>query len=795
MIKSIRRTAPAILAAAALCLSIFQYCAVDDEGGAIVGSGPTNPGGGNPTIPSTGGGGGGSGVGTTTPTPEIQFVGGSSQNETPSAKISVRTRGTAPIPVKLVPDTAGGSVRNGLDSISVWHTGKGYLVDSTGDKGRISNPGNVKMTIRNGNGSAIVSYVATDTVELVDVFFEYTNASGNKALIIVTVEVTEFSKRNLKIVDVSPSVIDADGISTSTITAQVYNKNGNPFVGELVGFAVSPFGIVTTDNVTDAYGKATATLMSEKRNETVRVKAYLKNSECTDSCDASVEVEFKGVTIQVSASRNSIVPGDTNAVTAALRDAANKPIIGENVIFTAKDEFGNMVLVTEDKLWTDTVATDVNGSARVSIDKIIDIGPKNIKIIARAAGASDSTKLISVSNSEIHISENEDNSYCVGGTSEFYIRITDTNNNDIYSTDLMVTVTIGLMMFPDTIFAQKLNTGLDGYCVLRINNPTFSDSGYIYAKTNTANSYAPYIEHWYPISFKSCSVDTIEVAVTSAVIDVLEDPNAKNKINSQTEVIATVYDVYRNRVSGVNISFNLIKGPGGGTTFNPQIATTGRDGRARTILTAGAIPSTFQGVEVMASNYYPNGDPAKFKTSNIAKLTIAGPPHRINVGWALGNPDEAGAAAYSLGVSALVSDVNGNPVRNRQVTFSAIVNGWSTEVMGNGYNIPGCINKPDPGSAAIRAAVTIQKSVNTDENGVAVNALIYSQSYAARINVILWVESGGLVTYSESLDVPVPDRIRESGSWSACQVFDGTMLPKPDSTGQGGQTPPSALNK
>jgi hypothetical protein len=757
MIKSIRRTAPAILAAAVLCLSIFQYCAVDEEGGATVGSSPASPSDGNTSNPSGGGSGssggsGGSGGGGQVPGP-IFVEGGESQgNETSLTTTKIRAGQTATITVRLLADTSRNAAGLNNKWVRVEHDGLGTLLNSSGEEA------DSVLTDRNGN--ATVKYLSTTSAESVILTFKYGSTTGT-----ANVVVTDFSIPRLRIVDITPTVIDADGVSTSRITVRVVNDDGNPFVGETVKFSSPQGGTIIDTAITDAFGRATTTLMSERRNITVRVYASLVNG---GGDTASGYVTFANAKLTVSADKKSVRPGEDITVTATLKDAAIKPIFAEDVKFTAKTASG------VELNWSRTVATDVYGNAVIRIDGDVNTG-EDIYIFADVGWARENTGPISVSNREIKIEPVAGRiNTCAsrGATSTYRISYKDDDGRPIADAQLMVSVTIGLIMVPNTIFTQKIVTTDDEYYYITINNPLFADSGFIYVKT-PGDENEKYDDAQFPISFRACGVKRIELTVSSNVINVLSD--AENKANSETSVIATAYDANNNRMSGVWISFNLIEGSGGGTTLDPKVVQTKRDGKAITTLTAGMTPSTFQGIGVVASNYYPDEDGDSVR-SNIARLTIAGPPHRINVGWALGGPTDAGAAAYSLGVSALVSDVNGNPVRNREVTFSAIVNGWSEEVMGNGNDIRGCKNKPHPDSAAARAAVTITKSVNTDENGVAVNAVIYSQSYAARINVILWVESGGLVTYSESLDLPVPDRIREPPStWSACQIFGGIM--------------------
>jgi len=756
VIKSIRRTAPAILAAAVLCLSIFQYCAVDEEGGATIGSSPVNPSGGNPSNPSGGSGNGsGSGSGGQVAGPIFVEGGESPGNETSLTTVKIRAGETGTITVRLLADTSRNAAPLNNKWVRVKHDGSGTLLNSSDEEA------DSVLTDRNGN--ATVKYVSTNSVESVILTFIYGSATGEAKVV-----VADFSIPTLTVYAVEPTVIDADGVSTSTITVQAVDDDGNPFVGETVTFSSPQGGTIIETGITDAYGKATTTLMSARYNATVRFYATL------GGVTASGPVTFTGAKLTVAADQMSVKPGDENSVTATLKDAANKPIFDMDVTFTAKTASGVVLN------WSRTVKTDVYGNATTKIDGEVN-SDEDVYIFADVGWARDSIGPISVSNREIKIIPHNV-SPCAenGATSTYHVSYTYDNGENVKDAELMVTVTIGLIMVPNTIFTQKIDTrkvadhisGDTDYYEIKITNPLFADSGYIYVKNNSSVG-ERYDDKYYGINFRACVVDRIELTVSSNVIDVLVD--TENRANSQTSVIATAYDANNNRMSGVWISFNLLKGSGGGTTFDPKVVPTGRDGRAITTLTAGTIPSSFQGIEVVASNYSRDGDPANFRTSNIARLTIAGLPHLINIGWALGDPGSVGTATYSLGVSAIVSDVNGNPVRGKNVTFSAIVKDWSVAAKGCKKYSPSAdtgVNR-----AENRAAITITKSIDTDENGVAGNALVYSQSYAGRIEVVLWVESGGLIIHSETFTPPVPKSVLDSGTWDVCEIFDGWVVP------------------
>jgi hypothetical protein len=124
-----------------------------------------------------------------------------------------------------------------------------------------------------------------------------------------------------------------------------------------------------------------------------------------------------------------------------------------------------------------------------------------------------------------------------------------------------------------------------------------------------------------------------------------------------------------NLVKDAHISFNLIDGPGGGEYIDPAIVVSGADGTAETNLISGTIPSEFQGVRIVA------GDFSTLKSDTLT-FTIAGPPHNITIRTNVGQLQKY-ESTYGKHVSAIVTDVNGNPVADgTEVTFSSKIVGY-----------------------------------------------------------------------------------------------------------------------
>lgn len=461
------------------------------------------------------------------------------------------------------------------------------------------------------------------------------------------------SAKGVPTISASPAVLAADGSSKSVITVQVRNDRGNPIVGGEVLFFTDA-GIITATDTTDADGRATAQLTSERRNVVANVSANLRGDAAHK---VKIAVEFSGVTVTASASPETIKPdgNDSSVVLAVLRDAANNPIVGEKITF-AKQIAGTRIVRVDS-------TTNSRGEARCVIKG--QTSESGDRIVVKAAGA-EFVKEVNYSTQLLNIAESGENKYLSGAEhqSTFTVRYTDGEENPYADATLRVTVTAGAQLAggaaPDTagvVFAGDYKSDKNGNLTFSFNNPNFAGVATVYVKAFADGKSAVASKQ---IAFQANGIERIEL---SSSPDVIGTNGGKAKLT------ATVYDPFGNRVGGVVLSFNIISGAGGGEYLDPPTATTGADGSASAYLMAGSIPSRFKGVSIVAADYWD-------RRSNTVQLTIAGPPQNITVRRNISDIS-AGAATYGMKLSALVSDVNNNPVPDgTEVTFSSVIVGY-----------------------------------------------------------------------------------------------------------------------
>jgi len=154
---------------------------------------------------------------------------------------------------------------------------------------------------------------------------------------------------------------------------------------------------------------------------------------------------------------------------------------------------------------------------------------------------------------------------------------------------------------------------------------------------------------------------TVEfVATVAASIDVQAEPSSV-RTGNQSQITAIVRDGAGNLVKNKLVSFSLFDNTGGG--LSSPVATTGSDGRATIVYTAGTSQSSVNGVTITAS-VQEGGT-----ISDTVALTVTGQALAISLGT--GNDlFELGTATFAKEWVIFVTDADGNAVPGKTVTVS-----------------------------------------------------------------------------------------------------------------------------
>ena len=471
--------------------------------------------------------------------------------------------------------------------------------------------------ITDESGVATTTFTAGYNSGVTSIYITY----GKTLIDTVYVTISEVTARGIDLF-ANPTQIAANGISTSTITALLRDDNFNPVVNEIIRFTTT-LGTISAADTTDESGRAEVILESERRNGQALVTATFKEHV------KSIPVDFTGVSLSINATPENLFAGggQETEITAYLKDAAEVPIVGEDVVFTwfmDGAETGQF-----------TAETDVQGKSSITLSSD-DSGIA--KIIVKGAGAVDSTQ---VEFTQIRfIINGEAESFSTGGDSlNVWVELYDTvNERYIENATVNFYTTIGSITETDVTDDQ-------GRAEALLTSGLTAGIATVSASVVVAESRVS-AEHQFTI-----------VNASPANVSLSVDANIVSIGGSTSALIAVVTDSYGNPVSDVLVSFQVLSGPAGGEYIKPPTATTGSSGTARTYFYSGQIPSDYEGVVLKAH--------VKNIESNTASLTIAGAPETIrpsfNTDWSLDDINN-GNGTYTLPISATVLDINSNGV-------------------------------------------------------------------------------------------------------------------------------------
>jgi len=421
-----------------------------------------------------------------------------------------------------------------------------------------------------------------------------------------------------------PVRIAADGMSTATVSARLRNGNNNPIVGAEISFSTS-LGTITSSGITDESGLATATLTSERCNGTALVRASF------GPISETLPVEFSGVTVELDASPKGVIADGASAsgITLLLTDGAGRPIAGEEV--TLSTSLGELL--------PPSGRTDGYGRFEASLRS----GEAGRAIVtAHAAGASGE---VAVDFTRFSFSlEAEEYDITVNGSSTtITATLMDNLGNPVPGIEIDFSSTLG------SIDEGGVTDDTGRTSV------TLVSGGVVGQALVTASARLPdgTVGSSITVNFSAAPPERI---VLSA------DPSVVAVGGGSSRITAVVTDGRGNPVPDVTVSFAVISGPGGGEHLDRGTASTDGSGRASVNFISGLLASEFGGVAISAATSGISSEPLL--------LTIAGAPHRITVGYS--QPSSNGDGTYTLPISAIVSDANGNSVVDGTTVYFSV---------------------------------------------------------------------------------------------------------------------------
>jgi adhesin/invasin len=436
----------------------------------------------------------------------------------------------------------------------------------------------------------------------------------------------------------SPSTIQANGNSTSSITALLMDSNNNPLEDQTISFSTT-VGTITALATTNDSGVATATLTSVREEATAIITATY------GSISETINVRITGISLTIEANPKSILSNgtSTSTITVTLKDASDIEIQAETITLTDTSVLGLTFTPA-------TGITDINGQFTATVSSAT-AGDGIITATGAGASASDTVTFTAF---VFDVTTDAGTVETCDGTTE-YVTVTATMTEtgvggvagqtvNLYSTHGGFTTTLVAV----TCNATPTST------ITATDNGDGTYTAYFWGQETTGTATITAQATYNNTDLEDSATVTI-TATTPANITLSAAPNRIAYSGNTSTITALVTDTIGNPVTNKLVSFQVTNGPGTESLI-PTTSLTDADGKATSTFTSGSLGSSFEGVTVEGSVQGAGGT-----ISGNVKLTITGPPSYVAVGSANTLIDDIDGL-FKQYIIVTVKDIYGNDV-------------------------------------------------------------------------------------------------------------------------------------
>ncbi|SFD32909.1 beta strand repeat-containing protein [Paracidovorax konjaci] len=552
-----------------------------------------------------------------------------------------------------------------------------------------------------------------------------------------------------------------------TVTAVVKDAANNSIASRAVSFSASSGTLTSVAASTGTDGRATAVLTAGNDRSNRDIVVTVTSGSITQKATIPVT----GTTLTASGS-TSLLTGASTSFAVSLRDSSGVAISGAAV--TASSSLGNAITAS-------STNTDGNGSVTLAYSATRS-GTDTLTIQGAGASQALTVNVSSVNfaftspaaNTEVEVNSSRAVTvrYLSGGVG-------------VAGKAVSFGTTRG------TVSPAQAVTDANGTATVQVTSPSV---GVATVSARVDDSAITTL----PVSFVASTPATLVLQTSSAALA----PNSPGSSTNQVQLRATVRDAAGNAVKGKTVFFTAVQDLSGGS-IKTGTAVTDANGLATDVFVSGATSTAANGVQIRATV-------ANTSISAVSSLTVSSQALFISI--AANNTIEKQTTTYRKTFSVQVTDANGAPVANQNVTLSywAPVFGKGTMdydgingVWTNGNTTTltrsvGCLNEDtnrngilDAGedrdgngrlSPGLPAAIA-PASVTTDAVGSASFTLTYGQQYAnwilfelAAKAVVAGTESSSFFNFSASASaddmtsatVPPASRVSPFGTALNC---------------------------
>jgi hypothetical protein len=517
--------------------------------------------------------------------------------------------------------------------------GSGDTISFTTSTGVFANNTTLYQTRLDLDGQAAVNVTAR-SARTVTVYCSVGNLRDSIRITFDSSSVPVIGTRQFHIY-ASKNQLKANHSDTASITAVLTDQNSNPVIGDTILFSCSPSGIGIIDSfaIIGRNGSGSVTLRSTPVNGVCTIRATAVKSRDT----ASTTVSFSGVTVRLESDVTDLRINEYATITALLTDASGNPIGGDTIVYSTRGG----VFTGGDT----TVRSNLDPTGK-STTRVTSHASGRIWIYASALNTYDSISLI-YTNDQISLAASK-SSLIVGGGDSTLLTATLVNGSGQPMRDSIVVFATNA----GTITKAIDTTDATGKAYAWLKSAAFSTTATIVASASSGTAVTK-------VAYNAATVKSVKITLS---------PDNIGINGGIATLTATVRDVNDNMVSGADINFRILRGPGGGEYIDKPVVTC-QNGIAHAQLIAGSVASMYRAVLVAASIG---------TIADTTKLTISGEPYAISVSRpqddtiTVPNAGQMDPTTFNFNVGAVVVDINGNPVADgTRVNFSMVVSGMA----------------------------------------------------------------------------------------------------------------------
>lgn len=461
----------------------------------------------------------------------------------------------------------------------------------------------------------------------------------------------------------SQTSVASDNSTTTTITATVVDAANAAVKGVTIAFSADTGFLSLGSAVSDASGKAAVTFSSGTTNPSSRTATITATASGKST---QIPIRITGATVTVASTASSLVVGGANATLSVTVKSASGSVLSGQAVTLTMSGTGSVTLTpsngTTDSSGTLTsvVTPGAVGQVTVTVAVVGETRTFNYTV----SGASVAFQITSPTR------EPTPASIC---TSTATLPVTITVNDPLPSATVVFVSTLGAWDGGTSSSVTKVATS-------GVASATLCSSVSGVANVQVYDKFTPSASATRTVSFTAPATAAYRITIQASPAVVAPTSGGTTGVSS---LLASVFDISGNPVSGATVAFSILNPTGGGETILPAVGITSDVptptlalGQTKSTFTSGSLPSGAAGITIRATVIPISLTPPTIFTGSApsgtdAAIVIGGTAGSATIGRASVGTSDSSGTLYILPMSVLVADSNGNPVANTTVSLSA----------------------------------------------------------------------------------------------------------------------------